>query len=47
MILRLKMFGFEIGNLSLEFPAGEPDELTVVDVGIKRMSRWWVSRMGR
>jgi hypothetical protein len=45
MRLSLKVFGFEIA--SLDFESDEPEKPSVVDRGIKGMSRWWVKGMAR
>lgn len=46
--IRFRVLGHEVASWTLDVDiAGDPGDLTPVDYGIKRMSRWWVSRMGK
>lgn len=43
MTLRLSILGLEIATIVLELPESPP-EITPLDQGIKKLSRWWVTR---
>jgi hypothetical protein len=42
--LHFRVFGYDIASLTLDVDLGQSDAPTAVDRGIKRVSRWWVTR---